>query len=505
MPDYVLTPIITPLLLAQVVTLLMIGTVLPRVGQPVHRAFLVLLIGNSVWLLGNTLTNMAVPPALRWHWGLVEFFGILTMPVAWVALVERYLRPHPEPLPPRRLLALLVLPAVTLLLMWTNDAHRLVWSYTTELPQWGMARRNVAYWLGVVVYANGLLVWGALRLLLAWRSARGTDRAQLAVMLLAAVVPFVTNTLHLLGFQPLPGINSTPVSFALSLVPVAWGMVRYGLLRVAPLTHRQVVEQLADAVFVLDTRGRIVETNVRAAQLAGRPPADLRGRHPRDLFPTWPLLTEQAPAEWRFGEEVWEVQPSTVHNAQGGRVGQAVVARDVTARAHEHARVQRLAHEDALTGLGNRRAFEADLGRELARAARHGLCLGIVIIDLDGLKSVNDHQGHASGDELLAAFGRSLAAAFRSGDRAYRLGGDEFAVLLAQSTLAGQPSVQERVARSAAAVRDQGFPGIDASVGIAYFPHDGTGEALVRLADLRMYEDKAQRRERRDGPPRVES
>ncbi|EYB68690.1 PAS/PAC sensor-containing diguanylate cyclase [Deinococcus phoenicis] len=505
MPDYVLTPVVTPLLLAQAVTLLMIGNVLQRAAQPVHRALLALLLGNSVWLLGEILVHLAVSPTLRWSWGLTEFFGILTMPVAWVALVERYLRPHPEPLPRGRLLALLALPAVTLLLIWTNGAHQWVWSYTADVPQWGQVRRNAVYWLGVVLYPNALLVWGALRLLPVWRSSRGTERAQITVMLLAVVVPAVTNMFHLLGVPLLAAVNPTPVSFALSLVPVAWGMARYGLLRVAPLAHRQVVEQLADAVFVLDARGRIVEANARASRLAGQPAADLRGHRPGDLFPSWPPLDGQVPAEWPSGEEVWEVQLSTVHNAQGGRVGQAVVARNVTTRAREHARIRQLANEDALTGLGNRRAFEADLTRELARANRHALCLGVVMVDLDGLKAVNDRRGHAYGDELLLAFGQALAAAFRSEDRAYRLGGDEFAVLLAQSTQVGEPAVRERVARSVAAVRARGFPEVGASFGAAYFPGDGAGEALVRLADARMYEDKAQRRGRRGQHSRAES
>ncbi|ADV67932.1 histidine kinase N-terminal 7TM domain-containing diguanylate cyclase [Deinococcus maricopensis] len=504
MPDYALTPMVMPLVLAQVVTFLMIGNVMQHARQPTHRAFLALLLGNSVWLIGAIIMNFAATLELKWFWGQVQFLGILTMPAAWLAVVERYLRPHPEPMPFRRVAALLAVPVVTLLLIWTNGAHRLIWDYATPTPDWTTVHRTAGYWLGVVLYANALLLWGAVRLVPAWRSARGAERAQITLLLLAVIVPSVTNTLYLLGVPVLPGINPTPVGFALSLAPVAWGMARYGLLRVAPLAHRQVVEHLPDAVFVLDARRRIVEANSRAVALAGATPRALQGHQLQALFPGWPDLHEhQLAVEWRHGEQVWEVQQSTVRDRHGTALGQTVVARDVTTRVQEHARVQRLANEDALTGLGNRRAFQTDLARETARATRHNLSMGVVMIDLDGLKAVNDRQGHAYGDALIAAFGRALPTVFRPEDRAYRLGGDEFAVLLAHAALDGQPAVWERVVQLVTLVRAQGFPDVDASTGVAYFPHDGHGDTLVDRADARMYEDKSARRARRTTADRL--
>ncbi|MFC4639011.1 histidine kinase N-terminal 7TM domain-containing protein [Deinococcus hohokamensis] len=497
MSQYTLTSAQLIPLLALLVNLLMLGNMLHRASHALHRAFLAVLLGNSLWLATDVLSLMARDPGRQWFWGLVQFLGILTIPVGWLTLVERHLRPLPEPVPLRRMLALLAVPLLTLALIWTNDLHQWVWRYPPSgVPTWATVERTPLYWLSIVGYANALLLWGALNLWPAWRAARGAERGQSTVLLLAVLVPSLANTAFLLGVPVLPGgASPAPVAFALCLVPVAWGMVRYGLLRVAPLAHRQVVEQLADAVFVLDARGRIVEVNGRAARLAGRPAPALRGVPVRAVFQSWPQMAEDQPVEWRPGGEVWELRLSTVRNARGSALGQAVVARDVTARAQEHARVQRLANEDTLTGLGNRRAFETDLARETARARRHDLSLGVAMLDLDGLKAANDRHGHAYGDALLAAFGRALPAAFRPEDRAYRLGGDEFALLLAHSATDGAPAVQERVAHIVQEVRAQGFADLSASLGVAYFPRDGTSEALVALADQRMYAQKAQRRE----------
>ncbi len=156
--------------------------------------------------------------------------------------------------------------------------------------------------------------------------------------------------------------------------------------------------------------------------------------------------------------------------------------------------LQAAALSDPLTGLGNRRSFERDLSARQAQASRQEQPLAVMMLDLDGLKTVNDVQGHDRGDALLRGFSALLVQAFRQGDQVYRLGGDEFAVLL--SAAPGLPEeLLERALRVAQPLHAQGFPGVGASVGLALSPHDGTDAAsLVRLADDRMYANKRQRK-----------
>ena len=101
-----------------------------------------------------------------------------------------------------------------------------------------------------------------------------------------------------------------------------------------------------------------------------------------------------------------------------------------SARRLQRDHLEQVAHVDALTALGNRRALDNDLTAALNLAARDGRSVGVLSIDIDGLKAINDHQGHGRGDELLRVFGEALRAGFRPGDRAYRLGGDEYLLVL---------------------------------------------------------------------------
>ncbi|WP_246350797.1 HD domain-containing phosphohydrolase [Deinobacterium chartae] len=161
----------------------------------------------------------------------------------------------------------------------------------------------------------------------------------------------------------------------------------------------------------------------------------------------------------------------------------------------------RLALTDPLTGLGNRRAFDEDLERLLARPEVGALHL--LVVDLDDFKALNDLVGHQHGDQLLHSFARALRAAFQGEGRLYRLGGDEFVGLIyngpdegrsQRALLELQRHCRERVEQAAQQVYLEGLSHLSASVGIASYPLEARGGAeLMRLADQRMLRQKAGR------------
>lgn len=167
-------------------------------------------------------------------------------------------------------------------------------------------------------------------------------------------------------------------------------------------------------------------------------------------------------------------------------------------------RQERLQHletaalKDPLTGLGNRRSFEEDLRAEFARSKRHQSHFGVMLLDMDGLKTINDTLGHHEGDRLLSSFAQQLQQSMRQEDRCYRLGGDEFAVVLIGTTSRSRERLFQRVQQVTEKVQGMGFPTAGASAGLACYPEDGQDpEALVALADVRMYQMKADHRKAR--------
>jgi diguanylate cyclase (GGDEF)-like protein len=145
---------------------------------------------------------------------------------------------------------------------------------------------------------------------------------------------------------------------------------------------------------------------------------------------------------------------------------------------------------DPLTGLYNRRLFGEAFEKELNRARRYGLPLGLVILDLHRFKEVNDKHGHPRGDEVLRAAASTLRKALRTSDSAFRIGGDEFALLLPQTDAAQALALSRRVGTVFGESIEYFQMDVSVSMdhGVATFPQDGDqADQLIRIADERLY------------------
>ncbi len=175
----------------------------------------------------------------------------------------------------------------------------------------------------------------------------------------------------------------------------------------------------------------------------------------------------------------------------GGFVARYVAAGDPEGR--QLADLALASRRDPLTGLPNRRAFDEDLAREVARAARTGEPLAVVMLDLDRFKAVNDGYGHAAGDAVLRALAARAQGAVRAGDVVARLGGEELGLLLPGADLARAAEVAERL-RAALAALPVDAAGhalaVTASLGCAVLAPGEPPEALVARADARLYDAK---------------
>ena len=165
-------------------------------------------------------------------------------------------------------------------------------------------------------------------------------------------------------------------------------------------------------------------------------------------------------------------------------------------REREHSRrLEATAHTDELTGVGNRRAFDEALAALLARRAKGGSELCLLMIDLDFFKRYNDTHGHLAGDQALRLAGALLRAALRPGDIAARYGGEEFGVLLPGVDASRALMVAERLARDFR-IADWPYEPVTISVGVAEAVPGESPQALVARADAALYEAKTAGRDR---------
>lgn len=202
----------------------------------------------------------------------------------------------------------------------------------------------------------------------------------------------------------------------------------------------------------------------------------------------------------RAGADDFCVKPLSLDELEA-RIRRLLEMRERERRLREETgRFRSLALSDPLTGLGNRRAFEVELGRAWARASRHKHTLALVGVDVDHFKGFNDRYGHRTGDEVLRTLGTTFQKEVRRGDEAFRVGGEEFSVVAPEATHEGAIALAERLRK---AIEDAivipplqsswtGPLHVTASLGLAVVPHGSipSARALIEAADQALYRAK---------------
>ena len=193
-------------------------------------------------------------------------------------------------------------------------------------------------------------------------------------------------------------------------------------------------------------------------------------------------LAEKDPE--RFADAVERLADAT------GAIQAAAVEELVRTRSRE---LESQANTDPLTGLGNLRNLQTELAQMLEMQKRYGHPFGVLLMDIDGLKRVNDSQGHQAGDRLLMQVAMALSRSIRSVDVAARLGGDEFCVLAPEQEAGAAAALGERLATAVAdEVSIPADPPVGLSIGVVSCPeHGDEAEALIDAADRAMYRAKA--------------
>lgn len=299
-----------------------------------------------------------------------------------------------------------------------------------------------------------------------------------------------------------------------------------GRLEQSERLHRFLVEQSPDLIYTLDSNSRFIFVNGRVESLLGYKRDELIGQH-------YSVIVHEddvdqalyAFNERRIGERATNNFEVRLVNKQSGVrhfenrmivailssqgiytqeeeapqqqfMGTSGVARDITERKRAEEMIAFQAFHDLLTGLPNRTLFMDRLELSITQANRRNQRLGVMFLDIDRFKLINDTYGHPEGDQLLKEFAQRVRQCLRSGDTLARQGGDEFTVLLPDINSADDViTIAKKMLfelKRPFTVAERDFLAT-VSIGIAVYPEDGNNsEDLIRNADIAMYQTKAQ-------------
>ncbi len=379
--EWQFTPYIFPLFVATVVSFALAAYAWQRRSAPGAMPFVALMLAVTLWSFAHALRLSSADLASQILWAKVRYVGIVIVPAAWLAFALQYTG-REKWLTRRNLLLLAVEPVVLLLLVWTNEAHRLVWTrvgvvWSESLWVWS-ADHGAGFWLHAA-YSYLLFVLGSFLLIQVLFRPPRVYRSQAGALLLGALVPLVGNVLSTFNLAPTP-LDLTPFAFTLAGLIVAWGLFRYRMLDIVPVARDTVIENMADGVIVVDAQRRIVDLNPAAQQIIGCT-ASAIGQPAERVLSMWADLVERyrdvviAQDEIVVDEDgsrqYYDLRLSPLYDRHGRLTGRLVVLHNVTERkrAEEELRqAKAIAEEKSQAAEAANRAkstFLANVSHEL--------------------------------------------------------------------------------------------------------------------------------------------
>jgi diguanylate cyclase (GGDEF)-like protein/PAS domain S-box-containing protein len=473
-------------------------------GMPGAVPFMLLMFDASLWAIANALEMAGVTLSEKLAWANLQYLCYSTIPVLWLALALQFTG-RQRWLTERLIFGLLIIPLITNILVWTDVLHGLV-RYGFQLDTAGpfpVIAKSYGPWAYIHSGYSYLLMGAALVLL---ASALGSPspyyRGQALTLVMGLLIPAFWNFLYFTGLSPVKRHDLSPAIISFAGLFGVWGLFRFRLFDIVPVAHDAVLNSIGDGVIVINARGQVNAINPAAQALLDWPAASVIGKQSLEVFIKWPkvisLLRERSPekvefvVQWETPQQFYELSLSPLLDRYSRPIGQLLIFHDISDRKRDEAVLRSLSQTDALTGLANRRRFFDRLEREILRARRYKTPLSVIMIDVNGLKSINDRFGHQAGDTALRLIAEHIQPT-RQSDVVARVGGDEFALLLPSTDLSGAGRLAWRLHEAVSASHLDNGTQLSMSLGVASLEPDDdeAGELLLARADGAMYRAKA--------------
>lgn len=480
-----------------------------REGSQSLRFLSGLSIANMVYAT-SYLFEIAAPTLAEVKFFLyMEYMGIFFIPVFWVLIAWSYHPDNPSHNQKllRRLRILYAIPLIVIPIVWTNDWHHLIYNdiwIDRNLPiSLLQVDRAPGFWVinSIIVI---LYLGGTLRMVVNLISSQGNHRRQYLLLTLAAIPPFLSYML-VLKQSVNYGLDLNPVAFALSAFLLFWGMANLQLFNILPIAQNMVIDAMQDAMMILDTKGRLIESNLPAKQLLEsedqistrvpiaklNPHLSLQFSHPSDMHEAELVLP-------KTGElRTFSIYRSPITDRKNRPLGNLYLLHDLTEIRAYVKELEHLASSDGLTDLLNHRHFMNLASKEAEKLLEKGSgTFSLIMFDLDHFKTINDSHGHNAGDDVLQQIGRMVSQHARANDLCARYGGEEFVILLENTdmdlALKFAESLRSAIENTTFTTHDAGLC-LTASFGVStYTPECGNSWGItLNQADTALYAAKA--------------
>jgi len=250
------------LIICGLITLYMCVRIFRRY-EIVVRWFGFMMLGIAIWALSYGLELSSTSLEQMLFWINVEYLGIAFIPAFWLLFLLKFTG-NDKWLNPKYFYMFMLLPVITLLMVWTNKYHHLHYK-SVELDNSGpfplLSLETGPWYIVHTAYFYILLIWGVILLVNKYRKSDQVFRKQNLTILIAVFIPWVANVLYLFGYRPLGHIDSTPFAFIITMLFLSIGLVRFRLLDIIPIAREKVIEAMNEGLIVTDNQDRVVDLN----------------------------------------------------------------------------------------------------------------------------------------------------------------------------------------------------------------------------------------------------
>lgn len=356
--EYQFSSYLLPSLISGIVSLGLAVFTYSRRRVPGAYLFIAMMVLAAVWSFSYALSVASVGASVKLLWYNLGQTGTVFTPVLWLLLVlqytgyQRYTRRTIVP-------TLFVVPVISYLLMWTNSAHRWLRSAVElkHLANFTYLHIEHGFWFYIeAVYSYSLLCAALWLLVKSFRSTR--MKGQVLALLLSLLIPMFSSLLDVFGLNPLNALGPTSLTFSISGLIIAYGLFRYRLFDIIPVARDKVFDHIADAVFVVDMRRRILDANSAGQQLVGKNLPELIGGNIEKVIPQLLPLFDSADEQAHKGVETelegglcFKAEMSELHLSGEAVSGNLIMLRDITEQKQREAELQR-AYEEKSALLG---------------------------------------------------------------------------------------------------------------------------------------------------------
>ncbi|MGI8384175.1 histidine kinase N-terminal 7TM domain-containing protein [Robertmurraya sp. P23] len=406
----------------------------------IAKLFLFYTAATTIYCLGAAFGMMGTTVEQLKFWTTIQYVGMPFSPPLSLLFTMQFLGMK---ITKKRIIAFLIIPFITLVMVATNDWHHLHYrvfeiDLTLGAPY---IHLEIGRWYVVHgIFTFSCLFAGFVLILAHWKETDKTYRPQLIALMCGQLVPMITAFVYLIGLTP-PGVDPVPMVRWLATLFYLWAISSSRLFTIMPIAKDEIFNSINDGVMVLDDSNRLIEFNTACKKMF---PSLNQSMFGNDLEQVWQGLSgtlipfkldttelhqeiEVPSAE--NSKRIYQVRTSLLQNSKNQN-GLLIIFTDITEVKRLQVQLEHQAYYDELTQIYNRRAFFQKSELDFATAMKESVDFTVILMDIDYFKKVNDTYGHHVGDQLLIHVAKACQTQLQEGDICARYGGEEFVFAL---------------------------------------------------------------------------